>query len=193
MVVGIAGKYCAGKDTLVALLSRRGFEVIDVDKVGHQVLLDRREEITQAFGPAVLSSLGEVNRRALGAIVFKNRKARRRLEAIVHPEMVSRVRDVIEDRGGRIIINAAILFHMGLHRLCDVVICVKAPMLVRLRRALKRDSLGLVETMKRILAQRRICFKFKTGDVDTYSVRNAGSEEDLEDRLESLLGELNIL
>jgi len=187
MVIGITGRYCAGKDTAVEILSRRGFREIDVDRIGHQVLAEMREAVVAEFGPAVLTPDGEVDRRRLGAIVFKSREKMGRLEAILHPAMVRRVEQRIGSGEDPVAINAAVLFRMGLHRLCDRVLCIRAPFALRLLRALRRDRLPPGDAWRRLTAQRGICPKFPSGDVDIYRVGNHCGRKALERRLEKVL------
>ena len=187
MILGVTGRYCAGKDTVVAALARRGFREIDVDRIGHTVLDLKIDEVVRRFGDEVRAGSGRVDRRRLGAVVFRDPGALRALEAIVHPEMIRRVAELAGDGGERLVINAAILHRMGLHRLCHVVVCVAAPFPVRLRRAMRRDHLSFRAAARRLLGQRDVCPKRAPGAVDTVTVRNAGSREALLDRLEYIL------
>jgi dephospho-CoA kinase len=166
VTVGVTGRYCAGKNAAAEFLRDRGYRVVDVDRVGHEVLSERAAEVAARFGDAVLADGGQIDRRALGRLVFSDPDALRSLERILHPEMVRRVAE-IADREARAVINAAILFHMGLHRYCDLVICVRALFVVRLVRALRRDGLGLFEATRRLRAQRGICPKRPDPAVDT--------------------------
>lgn len=175
MVIGVAGGYCAGKDSVVRFLEEAGYPSIDVDAVGHRALGVSRDEVAAAFGSGVLDARGEVDRKALGRVVFRDPEARRRLEAIVHPVMRKTVAEEVARSGRRCVVNAAILYRMGLHELCDLVICVRAPLLVRLARARSRDGVGPRRALERIRAQRGICLKPKGARVDTVTVRNAGS------------------
>ena len=92
MIIGIAGKYCAGKDTFVEILESYGFYEINADKTGHTVLNQLKTEIVDAFDKKILSPSGEIDRRALGKIVFKKAKYRRKLESIIHPEMIKQIK-----------------------------------------------------------------------------------------------------
>ncbi|NOY09314.1 MAG: dephospho-CoA kinase [Spirochaetes bacterium] len=175
MVIGIAGKYCSGKDVIADFIREYGFMVIDVDAIGHTVLEREKEKIISAFGMSVVDETGTVNRMKLGEIVFGNRRNKAVLESILHPVMVKEVKEIISRSDGNIVINAAILFHMGLHQLCDFVICVKAPFTIRLIRALKRDKLPIFHALKRLFDQRRICPKSGRYQVDIYNVRNSGN------------------
>jgi dephospho-CoA kinase len=138
MIVGLSGKYCAGKDIVARAFAAEGFHVIDVDGLGHEALAARAGEVIAAFGAPVESPPGAVDRKALGRIVFADPAARARLEAVVHPRMVERVREEIASHGRDVVVNAAVLHRMGLHRMCAAVICVVSPWPRRLLRAMRR-------------------------------------------------------
>jgi dephospho-CoA kinase len=186
MVAGLTGKYCAGKDCVARLLQSRGFFVIDVDALGHDALRSEAARITGAFGRSVIGRDGAVDRKSLGRIVFSDPRALATLESIVHPVMVRRVEDLIAGVTGDVVVNAAILHHMGLHRLCQAVVCVKAPFLLRLVRAMRRDGLPLRVAVSRILAQKGICPQSNDPLVDTYTVCNWGTARSLERRVSRL-------
>ena len=191
MVLGLAGGYCAGKDAVAAVLTGQGFRVIDVDAVGHEVLREQqvRERVAARFGPGVLADGGEVDRKALGRRVFRDRRELSALEAIVHPRMVERVRQELAGASGPAVVNAALLFRMGLDRLCGAVLCVRAPWWVRLARARRRDGLGLVQGLRRIASQRGICPKLPGPGVDMYYIENSGGCNALRERVLRLLRE----
>ena len=189
MVLGVAGKYCAGKDTVVRILEGAGFQEINVDKIGHLVLADQKAKVLSQFGSQILDPEGNIDRRKLGEMVFRSRKQRLRLEAIVHPAMVRRVQEEIRAKDRRIVINAALLFKMGLHELCDRIICVRAPFAHRLIRAIRRDAHAISSIWRRMRSQRGICPKFRPKDVDIYRVSNRGSIEALRRRLMPFLPE----
>jgi dephospho-CoA kinase len=177
MVLGLTGGYCAGKDAAARILERRGFTVIDVDRIGHAVLEQRRDEVAAAFGAGVRRPDGSIDRRALGRIVFADPRALARHEAIVHPAMVERVSALVaaERAAGRdVAVNAALLAAMGLERLCDAVLEVHACFPRRFLRGLRRDRLGPAQVLRRMRSQSRAArrLKRKPPGVDTYTVRN---------------------
>jgi dephospho-CoA kinase len=186
MVIGLTGKYCAGKDSVARVFEAHGFSVIDVDALGHEALAARAGQVVETFGSLVGTARGDVDRTALGRIVFRDPGALSRLEAIVHPPMVQRVKELIAQGGRDIVVNAAILHHMGLHRLCGAVVCVCAPLVVRLVRALRRDGLTVRDALARVGSQRGICPQSNDPPVDTYIVRNGGSTRSLERRVARL-------
>lgn len=173
-MLGVAGKYCSGKSALVSFLQELGFREIDVDSVGHELLREEpvKGRVVVRFGNFVLNANGEIDRRELGRRVFRNRRALRDLERLLHPPMVRRVEQLLQNCSGRVVINAAILFRMGLDRLCSLVIYVRSPLLQRLRRAVSRDGLTLWQALSRTAAQRGICPKYSPEGVDIYYVDN---------------------
>ncbi len=183
MVIGVTGKYCSGKDTAIRILKDSGFTEINVDKIGHDILDEKKHEVVEEFGNSILSDNNSINRRKLGKIVFPNKKAMKKLEAIIHPAMVSRVKKKIKEINSNTVINAAILFKMGLDRLCNAVFCIKTPFFKRFSRALQRDSLTVGETLQRLLSQNKLCPKSKHRDVDIYYIRNHKSNMYLKKQL----------
>ena len=69
-IIGLTGGYCAGKNEAALCIEESGFRVIDVDKLGHKALELKTEALVRAFGRGILNPRGEIDRRALGAIVF---------------------------------------------------------------------------------------------------------------------------
>jgi dephospho-CoA kinase len=177
MVVGVSGRYCAGKSELSGMLVEQGYRRIDVDRIGHEALRSERGRVVEAFGERILSE-GEIDRRKLGRIVFGDEVARKRLEAIVHPVMrrwVAEEADRGREAGERLVIDAALLFYMELHKSCDLVLWVQAPLPIRLLRALRRDNLSLSLVLSRFKAQRHITPQPYLHDVDIRRVNNWGS------------------
>ena len=98
MVVGVTGNYCSGKDVACEEFRTAGFTVIDVDKLGHEALVAKRDQVVEAFGEHILDD-GNISRKKLGALVFGDGEKRKRLERIVHPWMIQRVRRLVSSPG----------------------------------------------------------------------------------------------
>lgn len=85
--VGLTGGIGSGKTTVSDLFFEMGIPVIDADTISHQLTEPSSpalEKITEHFGESILSG-GQLNRRALRQIIFQNPKAKRWLEALLHP------------------------------------------------------------------------------------------------------------
>ncbi|WP_319415088.1 dephospho-CoA kinase [Marispirochaeta aestuarii] len=181
-IVGVAGLYCAGKSLAAEILRSRGYEEIDVDSLGHYARERMAREVEEAFGTT--------DRRELGRIVFSDAEQLRRLEAIVHPWMkdeVGRRVDSLRREGKDGVINAALLFPMGLHSFCDKVLWITASLPVRFLRARRRDSLTPCGFVRRLRSQRKL-YPQKVGEnVDISRVANNGNRRRFERRILDLL------
>ena len=187
----MTGTYCSGKNTLVSFVKELNFCEIDVDRVGHEILDDDgvTRELRRRFGADIFSCEGTVDRRILGQRVFRDSRELRALEAIVHPPMAAEVERILQRLEVQVVINAAVLFRMGLERLCDAVICVRAPLMQRLQRARRRDGVSLIQMMRRMRAQRGICPKLNANGVDIYYVDNDRGLDHLQTQILTILRE----
>ncbi len=179
MVVGVSGKYCAGKNLAAEILARNGFRVVDVDALGHRALEREKAGILARFGGGVLAEDGGVDRRALGRLVFGSARELAALEAIVHPGMVEEVKRELPSEGDAAI-NAALLFKMGLHPLCGRIIWMKAPLIQRIRRGILRDKLTFAQVLRLVWAQRKLSPQPFLKTVDIRIIRNSGEVERVE-------------
>ena len=96
-VVGLTGGIGSGKSTVSKFLADLGAIIIDADRVGHQAFEPDTEayrQVVAAFGPRILTPVGEIDRHKLGSIVFADPKARDRLNRIMHP----RIQKIVKDR-----------------------------------------------------------------------------------------------
>lgn len=147
MIIGLTGKSCAGKDAIAALLDKKRFEVIDVDKLGHDALAMNKDKLVEAFGDGIIAQDGSVDRKILGPLVFSDPDKLEVLNSITHPWMhdeAMRRAEEAEREGKDAVINAALLESMGFVESCDRIILVVAGYETRLKRALQRDS-GMTE------------------------------------------------
>ncbi len=188
IVIGIGGKYCAGKSSVATFFAAQGWLIINVDVIGHQLLEERSAEIARCFNENIQNRDGSINRRRLGKIVFADPQARQRLEELLHPSMRHRVEEQIERHNrSQVVIDAALLLQMQLYRLCDLTLWVSAPRLLRIMRALRRDSLSLIQIWQREWAQRHLVAQISAIDADIHIVRNNGSIRALQKSLERWL------
>ncbi|MDR1626707.1 MAG: dephospho-CoA kinase [Spirochaetia bacterium] len=182
MVLGLCGKYCAGKSEAARILGGEGFRVIDVDALGHEVLEEQSGEVLAAFGRNILGAEGKIDRRKLGRIVFADSARLKKLEAIVHPRVAEKASALLKEArqsGEPTLIHAALLFAGGLDRLCDRIIIIQAPLLDRINRGLARDSLGIVAVFRRIWKQRSLIPQPSYLPADTVTVKNSGTRREL--------------
>jgi dephospho-CoA kinase len=159
LIWGIAGQIGSGKSTLGELLVPFGAVNIEVDAIGHQLLDDPavKPRLAAAFGGEIGETDGSINRKRLGKCAFAGPESIATLNAIMHPLMTQKVREIIEtsDREKRplVLINAALLFSMKLDRWCEKVIYVKAKSTIRLERIVSYRGIPLESAKARLYAQ----------------------------------------
>ncbi len=176
IVLGIVGKVGSGKSLVAELLrERHGFETQDADLYGHRALESERDRLASAFGPAILSPEGPINRRALGELVFSDSGKMLALNSIVHPRMKNDIEKAISSSEcKRHAIDAALLFEIGLHELCDFIVTVEAPEDVIIRRVREYRHWPESKARKVLAAQEYLMYLreetdfviFNTGDRD---------------------------
>jgi dephospho-CoA kinase len=124
-LIGLTGNIGTGKSTVAAMLAELGAEVIDADRVAHEVMqagTPAHGRIVEAFGPEVLDPDGEIDRARLGAIVFADPAALVRLEAIVHPATLEAIDcRVAATSAGVVVVEAIKLIESGMAERCDSV------------------------------------------------------------------------
>jgi len=173
MLIGITGKYCAGKNLVALLLEKRSIPVLDVDKLGHQVIENEKEKLLARFGTDILNAEGFVDRKKLGSRVFGRPEELSALEEMIHPGVNRETTAWIEKRKeGACAVNAALLHRSSAFKALDAVIVVQAPFFLRLLRAKKRDKLPWADLIKRLQSQREFNSHFSEEKTDIYRVKN---------------------
>jgi dephospho-CoA kinase len=159
LTIGITGPIGCGKSTVARWLGERaGVEVIDADHEARLVLAPETPEVEavyRRFGATLRRSNGELDRAALGRIVFSDDAALRDLEAIVHPAVRPRILAAIERARGTgaraVAVEAIKLVESGLAELCDEVWLVTCDPVVQRDRLIGRgdaagDAAARIET-----------------------------------------------
>ncbi|MCL2411738.1 MAG: dephospho-CoA kinase [Treponema sp.] len=179
MIIGLTGKYCAGKNHVAAILEERGLPVLDVDKLGHQALETEKPKILALFGNDLIKADGSLDKRLLGQRVFGKPEKLAALEAIVHPE-ANRLTDVwVAAQSNHCVVNAALLHKSSVFNRLDRIIIVTAPFLTRFFRAKRRDRLPCREIIRRFASQKDFHSYYLPINAnpiyaETYKVENSG-------------------
>ncbi|OQY33622.1 MAG: dephospho-CoA kinase [Spirochaetaceae bacterium 4572_59] len=190
MVLGLAGKSCAGKNVLADLLVKRGWESIDMDLLSHQVLEEKSFEAAALFGHGVLGAEGRVDRQKLASLVFSDPLKLKQLENLIYPELHGLLNNKIASRDENplpLLINAAALQKSEFWKICDAIIWVEAPLPVRFIRACRRDRKSPMALIRRFHAQRKLNPQYFFQRVDIYTIKNGGSRKRLEKHIDRWL------
>jgi len=200
MLIGLTGKYCAGKNHTAAILEKHGLPVLDVDKLGHKALENKKDEVFSRFGYDVRNKDGSVNRRLLGEKVFGNKDAITALEGIVHPQADRMAMEWIASQKGKpCVINAALLHKMAVFGQFNCIFVINAPFLVRLLRGKRRDRLSWLSILRIMMNQKRFTLQYLAGNADIYIVHTRGflpgsaaGETKLERQISEILSKLEL-
>ena len=189
-VIGLTGGIGSGKSEVARLLKELGAEVIDADRVGHQAYqphTEAWEAVVEAFGQEILQPNEEVDRRALGAIVFSAPEQLARLNAIMHPRMQRMIEEQLGEFGAQgaavVVLEAAILIEAGWQVLVDEVWVAAASEEVVVDRVRRRNNLADEEIRRRIRSQLSNEERAKQA---TVVIENNGSLEDLNQSIREL-------
>jgi dephospho-CoA kinase len=161
ITIGLTGGIGSGKSTAAKILAELGAPAIDADKVGHEIYqpgTPAYRELIEAFGEGILASDRTIDRRRLGPIVFGDPAALKRLNAIVHPKMFTRMGELVAEmrRAGEmrpIVIEAAILIEANWQPLFDEIWLVTAARERVIERVERDRGLKPAQTEARIRAQ----------------------------------------
>ena len=157
LLIGLTGNISTGKSTVAAMLAELGAEVIDADRVAHQVMEAgtlAHAQIVETFGPEVLSPDGEIDRARLGAIVFADPESLARLEAIVHPATLRAIdRRIASSFADVVVVEAIKLIEAGMADGCDSVWVTTCRPEQQVYRIMGGRGLGRAEAELRVRAQ----------------------------------------
>ena len=186
--VGLTGGIGSGKSAVSSRLAARGAVLIDSDVLAREVVAkgtDGLAEVVAAFGDGVLTAEGELDRPALGRIVFGDEPARRTLEAIIHPLVRARAAEIeAESQAGAIVVHdIPLLVETGQADEFDVVLVVDTPVDVQLERLTSQRGMTETEAKQRIASQASRDDRLAAADL---VVDNAGTLADLDRRIDEV-------
>ena len=173
IVVGLTGGIATGKSTVAQMFKRCGAVVIDADQLARDVVRPGKpawRDIVDVFGRGVLNSNRSINRQALAAIVFGDRRKLRRLERIIHPRVAreqQRLTRHIAERSPHAVVvyEVPLLFESGAHKRVDKIIVVTADRETQITRLKRRNRLGRQQALRRIKNQMALERKVSRADV----------------------------
>jgi dephospho-CoA kinase len=192
--IGITGPIGCGKSTIGRWLGERpGVVVIDADQVAREVLDPGQltlAAVVERFGTGLLGPDGELDRAALGRLVFADPAALRDLESIVHPAVRPRILAAVSaaDANGAVavIIEAIKLIEGGLAAQCDEVWVVTCEPVVQRARLIDRGT-SEKDAAQRMAAQGDLAERI--GPAATRTIDTSGDEAETRKLVESEFGE----
>jgi len=187
MVIGLTGSFCSGKSYAASVFKSLGAKVLDADKIAHAALKKGTAEhgkIARTFGPEILNERGNIDRKALAGVVFNDKRALKKLEAIIHPGVVKHIKRAVKKarKNGVIVIDAPLLIEAGLQDLADKLVVVKASQKNQITRCIRKYGTNKEECLKRINSQIPLKMKIKMADfvIDNDGTRKGTKEQIME-------------
>jgi dephospho-CoA kinase len=192
MRVGLTGGVASGKSTVSRMLADLGAVVIDADLLAREAVgrgTDGLDEVVAAFGPQVLTPSGDLDRPALGALVFADETKRRVLEGIIHPRVRARAAEIEASapEGSVVVHDIPLLAETGQGAAFDAVVVVDVPTDTQVERMLRERGLSTDEATARIAAQ---ASREERLSIATYVIDNTGTIDDLRRRVSEVFAEL---
>jgi len=183
MIVGLTGGIATGKSTVGNFFHALGAHLIDADRYAKKAVAAKNpawHKIVAAFGASILQADGEINRAALGQIVFDDATAQKKLEAIVHPVVRQMMLQKLEEiqqapHPPLTILDIPLLFESGWRERVDKAVVVYLPEKTQLGRLMARDGITKAQAVARINAQMPILAKRALADV---VIDNSHSKEE---------------
>ena len=187
----ITGSIASGKSTVVNLLKERGFSVIDADLIAHEQLEICKREIIEVFGEQILDEAGKIDRKKLGAIVFREPKKLKNLEQILHPKIKAEILSKalqLECLGQVYFVDIPLFFEKKeCYAEFKNVVVIYAPKELLLSRLMSRNALSLEEAKARVELQMDIEQKKKMAK---FVIDNSNDRENLKLELEKFLKQI---
>ena len=192
MRVGLTGGIASGKSTVAAMLVDLGAVLIDGDALAREVVARGTPglaQVVEEFGSDLLTPAGDLDRAALGRIVFADEAARRRLEAITHPLIFERYAELeaAAEPGAVVVHDIPLLAESGRADTFDEVIVVDVPPELQVERMMRDRGWTRADAEARIAAQASRADRLA---IATYVIDNTGTLADLRARVEEVYAEL---
>ncbi len=190
-VIGLTGGIGCGKSLAAQYFAELGALVIDADQLARAAIergSDGFDEVVALFGDSILKD-GNIDRRALGELIFKDPTAKKKLENIIHPFVRREFEGAVASlKGDQVLVyEIPLLVETNSHERFDVVITVESEMENRIAR-LRGRGMHISEIEGRIAAQATREQRIEVAD---FLIENDGSEDELLRQVENIWDSLH--
>ena len=165
--IGLTGGIASGKSTVCDLFSQLSVEIIDADKISHDITKHDGlvfQGIVDHFGSKILGLDGELDRKKLRSIIFNNATEKGVLENIIHPKVLDEInQDISDSTAPYLIIAVPLMIETGMHKLMDRVLLIDCSIETQVRRLIERDNCSkqqaqnIIQNQASLDSKRAIC------------------------------------
>lgn len=176
IVLGITGGFGSGKTTVAGIFKSFGAKIIDADKIAHSQLSPKTKtykKIVKTFGERVLEANGAINRNKLAQVVFASKTSLKKINRIVHPQVIRIIRKKIKKIAkGIVALDAPLLLEAGLKNMIDKLIVVNISQKKQIERVHRKTGLRQRQILGRIKSQLSLEAKVSLAD---FVIDNSGT------------------
>ena len=159
--VALTGGIGSGKSEVSALFKKWGAYIFDADVIAKKILSKNKiaqKELISEFGSDVISAAGDIDKKKLSRVAFKNEFNQLKLNTIIHPyvfkEIDSCFEQILKKKNHEIfIVDAALIYESGADTHMDYVIVVTSHLKIRTEREMKRGDLTRDQFLERVALQ----------------------------------------
>ncbi len=174
--VGLTGGIASGKSTLSQYFKQLGVDVIDTDKISHDLMEPGQPayvETVKHFGDAILQPDKSLNRKLLRKKVFNNPAEKNWLEQMLHPLIKQEAERAMDQaQSDYALLVVPLMFESGFNELVDHVIAIDCPASVQKKRLMERDQINETLAEKMIHSQMRNDQRHALADGVIYNSEN---------------------
>lgn len=190
VVIGIAGGIATGKTEVAKFFAGRGAVIISGDELGREAIDESTEvpkQLVEAFSEKILDQEGKLDRRKLAQLAFKDTASKRKLNDIIHPHLLAKLRERLtqlrkQGKQQLVVVDAALIPDWGIKDWLDYLVIVDCSHENQLHR-LRQRGLSQQEAKDRITCQLPSDKKREFAD---YLIENNGTLEELRQESERL-------
>lgn len=197
-LIGLTGGIATGKSTVSNILIEKGYPIIDADKIARKVVkIDKPAyaRIVEEFGEQILLEDKNIDRKALGSIIFNDKMSREKLNSITHPYIFETIKKKIDNlsKGNHIIfLDIPLLFEQyNLWAKFDInfdeIWLVFVNKDLQIQRLMIRDNISEEEALSKIESQMAMDSKKARS---SKIIDNSRDIEHLKKRIDELVSEL---
>jgi len=172
LIIGLTGGIGTGKSTAMKTFEGLGAATICLDQIAKEQAKRGRDgykAIVKAFGPCILNEDKTINRALLGRLIFSDKRAKLRLERVTHPLILKKMKELIGQCKGVVVVDVPLLFEKNLQKNFDATMLIACRPDKQIKRIIKRDGLNSKEARLRINSQMSLDEKRRMADVTIHN------------------------
>lgn len=174
MVIGITGSIASGKSLVSNYLIKKGFKVIDADKIAKEVFEKKLKKIKKLFPNAIIG--GKIDKKQIALEIFNSKENKEKLENLIHPLVFRKIKQKIKENKERLIfVDLPLLYETNSVNLFDKVVVVYVTKDIQVKRLMERDNIDESYALKKIVSQKSMEEKKNEAD---FVIDNSKTQEE---------------